>query len=109
MDQLRTLSVFFDAIAGDPRISVTHIGLYAALIRYRQQHDFSNPIHAFSYEIMELAKIGDGTYRKCLKDLSNYGYIRYVPSFNNKQGSTIYFLDEVGFEKAQRYEWACCS
>ena len=93
MEQLQPLSDFFNAIAGDPRISITHIGIYAALLQYWKEHGFQNPVHAFSYEIMQIAKISASTtYHKCVKDLNDYGYIRYVPSFKRNQGSKVYLL-----------------
>ncbi len=92
MDQLRSLSDFFNAIAGDPRISITHIGIYAALLQYRDQMP-DNPIFILSHEIMRLAKIsGCATYHKIIKQLSEYGYIRYEPSYKRNQRSKVYFL-----------------
>lgn len=92
MDQLKSLSDFFNAIAGDPRISITHIGIYAALLQYWKQHNFENPVYVFSYEIMPIAKISASTtYHKIIKDLSNYGYIKYEPSYKRNQGSKVYF------------------
>lgn len=40
MEPLKPLSDFFNAIAGDPRISITHIGIYAALLQYWKEHHF---------------------------------------------------------------------
>lgn len=92
MDQLKSLSDFFNAIAGDPRISITHIGIYAALLQYWKQHNFENPVYVFSYEIMRIAKISASTtYHKSIRDLSNYGYIKYEPSYKRNQGSKVYF------------------
>lgn len=92
MEQLKPLSDFFNAIAGDPRISITHIGVYAALLQYWKEQEFKNPIQVFSYEIMQIAKISaSATYHKCVKDLNEYGYISYVPSFKRNQGSKVYF------------------
>ncbi len=92
MDQLNPLSDFFNAIAGDPRISITHIGIYSALLQCWKQHNFENPINVFSYEIMSIAKISASTtYHKIIKDLSSYGYIKYEPSYKRNQGSKIYF------------------
>lgn len=94
MDRLICLSTFFDAIKFDSRISITHIGIYAALLQYRLENGFPNPIQVFSHEIMQLAKISAAiTYHKCVRDLSDYGYIRYEPSFNRKKGSKIYFIE----------------
>lgn len=91
MESVKPLSDFFDAIAGDPRISITHIGIYAALLQYWSNHSFQNPIQVFSHEIMEIAKISSAnTYHRCVRTLSEYGYIRYEPSFNKLKGSKIY-------------------
>ena len=93
MDQLKSLSDFFNTIAGDPRISITHIGIYAALLQYWRQHNFENPVHVFSYEIMSIAKISASTtYHKRIKDLSNYGYIKYEPSYKRNRASKVYLL-----------------
>jgi hypothetical protein len=92
MDQFKPLSDFFNAIAGDPRISITHIGIYAALLQYWSEHHFENPVQVFSYEIMRIAKISASTtYHKSIRDLNSYGYIRYEPSFKRNRGSKVYF------------------
>jgi len=92
MSNLEPLADFFQAIAHDPRISITHIGIYAALLQYWQEHNFENPMCAFSYEIMRLAKIsGSATYHKIIKDLNDFGYIKYEPSYKRNQGSKVYF------------------
>lgn len=96
MEQLNPLSDFFSAIQRDGRISITHIGIYAALLQYRIDNGFINPIQVFSHEIMQLAKISAPiTYHKCVRELSEYGYINYMPSFKRNQGSKIYFPDNI--------------
>ncbi len=93
MEALKPLSDFFSAIENDCRIGITHIGIYAALLQYWSDHHFENPIHVFSYEIMSIAKISASTtYHKCIKDLNDYGYIRYEPSFKRNKGSKVYIL-----------------
>ena len=94
MDGLYNLSDFFDAIDTDPRISTTHIGVFAALVQYRMQNGFINPIQVFAREIMAIAKLSSAiTYHKRVRELSEYGYIRYEPSFNRLKGSKIYFVE----------------
>ncbi len=94
MDLTIHLQYFFNAIAADPRISITHIGVYAALLQVWSEHDFNNPLYAFSYDIMRVAKLSSAiTYHKCIRDLSAYGYIKYEPSFNRKKGSRIYLSE----------------
>ena len=92
MEFLKPLSDFFSAIEDDPRISITHIGIYAALLQYWSEHQSENPVQVFSYQIMRIAKLSSAiTYHKRVKELSEYGYIKYEPSFNRKKGSKIYF------------------
>ncbi|WP_018615684.1 hypothetical protein [Segetibacter koreensis] len=93
MEQLNPLSEFFAAIDDDPRISITHIGIYAALLQYWKDHDYNSPFSAYSYQIMKLAKISArATYHKIIKDLSEYGYIRYEPSFKRNQCSKVHMF-----------------
>jgi DNA-binding MarR family transcriptional regulator len=87
---LKPLSEFFSAIEDDPRISITHIGIYAELLQYWKKHNYNNPVNAYSHEIMRLAKISRATYQKIIKDLSEYGYIKYEPSYKRSQGSKLY-------------------
>lgn len=96
MDRLCYLSDFFEAVGNDARISITHIGIYAALLQYRIQNGFVNPIQVFSYEILRIAKLSSAiTYHKCVRELSEYGYIKYEPSFNKNKGSKIYFRERL--------------
>lgn len=88
------LSDFFAAIEADARIGITHIGIYAALLQCRIQSGWVNPIQVFSHQIMSIAKLSSAfTYHKCVRELSEYGYIRYEPSFNRTKGSKIYFIE----------------
>ena len=109
MDKLRHLMDFFEAIQSDARISVTHIGIYAALLQYRIDNGFENPIQAVSYEIMSIAKISSAiTYHKCVKQLNEYGYIRYEPSFNrNKEVKFISVKSKDSLTKFFNYCKSC--
>src|SRR5690606_32544339 len=92
METLSPLTDFFSSIEKDGRISITHIGIYAALLQYRINCGFSNPIQVFSHQIMAIAKISaPTTYHKCVRQLSEYGYINYMPSFKRNQASKIFF------------------
>ena len=94
METQNPLSQFFSAIENDYRISITHIGIYAALLQFRMDKGFINPIEAFSYEIMPIAKItACYTYHRCIRQLHEYGYIKYEPCFKHNQRSKIYFIN----------------
>lgn len=89
-NSLGLLTVFFSAIENDYRVNTTHLGIFAALLHYSIQRGM-NPITAFSYQIMPMTKIlASSTYHKHIKELSLYGYIRYVPSLKKNKPSSIY-------------------
>lgn len=94
MDKMNLLTTFFFAIQDDGRISTTHIAVYSALLQFWITSGQQNPVRAFSHQIMEIAKVSAPmTYRKCLKDLSDFGYLRYVPSYKRNRPSEIYLTD----------------
>jgi hypothetical protein len=100
MSSEKILSRFFERIALDPRISITHIGVFAALVQYRQESHQENPVQFFSHQIMRLAKIsGTATYARIIRELDAYGYIRYEPSYKRNQGSKIYFPEDYADTK----------
>ena len=91
MEQLQQLSDFFKAIQNDPKIGPVHIGLYAALLHCYVINGCTNPIRAYSYEIMKLVKVsGRCTYVKCIKELDDWGYLTYHPTRKRMEKSRIY-------------------
>ncbi|MDB5143057.1 MAG: hypothetical protein JWQ66_1770 [Mucilaginibacter sp.] len=93
MERIKPLSDFFRAIRKDARINTTHIGIYAALLQYWQENECQNPLSAFSYEVMRIAKVSaQATYHRSVRDLHSFGYIRYEPSFKRNSRSKIYLL-----------------
>jgi hypothetical protein len=92
MQLLRPLSDFFDAIEKDPRINSTHIGVYAALLQCWARRGCPSRLEVFSHELIGIAKLSSrDTYFKYIRELSEYGYIRYERSFNRNVRSRIYF------------------
>jgi hypothetical protein len=93
MELYTPLAGFFAAIKKDCRISVTHIGIYAAVLQYWQQQGCPVPLQVYSYELMEVAKISSKTtYHQYIRDLHDYGYIKYEPSFKRNARSKVYVL-----------------
>lgn len=87
------MEVFISNVRNDPRIAPSHISLFVAIIQYAKEHDIVNPLIMPKGELMNLAKIScEGTYHKNIRQLHEYGYIRYVPSFNRFEGSKIFLL-----------------
>jgi len=91
---LELLKKFFETIKSDPRIGPGHISLYFALYLKWIENKCENPIYVFRNELKPFCKIsGLATYHRSIKQLHEYGYIRYVPSFNRCLGSLVYFLE----------------
>lgn len=93
MVEREQFSNFFAAIADDPRITTTHISLYMALLHCWKEQGFACPLYVFSHEIMQVAKIlSSATYARSMRDLRDFGYIRYEPSYKRNQGSKVYLF-----------------
>lgn len=93
MEALNPLGRFFTAIRQDGRISITHIGVFAALLEAWLEAGGQNPLSAYSHEIMKVAKISaQRTYHRCIRDLHDFGYVRYEPSFKRNVRSKVFLL-----------------
>lgn len=81
---------FMKATRRDPRISIAHIGVFSVLLNIRRQQGGKDPFPISREEIMESAKISStATYFKIIRQLHEYGYIRYRPTFNRMRRSTV--------------------
>lgn len=90
--QMRLVSDFIENIKDDPRINTAHISLYVSLVSQWMANGKENPLSVFSKEIMPICKItGPATYHRSIRQLHEYGYIRYIPSYNHFLGSLVYF------------------
>lgn len=90
---LDLLSSFLVMVKEDPRINTGHISLYVSLLYYWQQKKYENPIALFRRDLIPFCKIsGSATYHKSMRDLHQFGYIEYIPSFNRFEGSSVYFI-----------------
>jgi replication initiation and membrane attachment protein DnaB len=93
MEKVKELTNFYSAIRDDPRIGATHISLYMALFQFYNLNQFRNPVRITRGAVMGAAKInGLATYHRCIKDLANFGYIQYLPSYNPSINSQVYLL-----------------
>lgn len=82
---------FLTKIRDDPRVGPTHISLFMAILQMASGKKIDEPISLFSKDLMQMAKIsGIATYTKCVQDLQELGFIKYVPSYNPLLGSLFY-------------------
>ena len=78
----------------DDRLHATHVSLYISLFTLWNLNRFDNPISINREEVMKISKIGSKhTYHKCLKQLHEYGYLRYLPSHNPLRGSHVHMFN----------------
>ena len=100
MNYIKHLTGFFDRVNHDESLNPTHISLYVSLFQCWNLNRFKNPISISRSEVMRISKISAfATYHKCIKDLHNLGYLKYIPSYNPFKGSLVYLLD---FEPVQK-------
>lgn len=94
MNYILQLSGFFQKVAVDNRLNPTHVSLYMAVFQFWNSERFQNPVSISRQELMRISKISaKATYHKCIKDLHNFGYIQYIPSYNPFKGSLVYLFD----------------
>ncbi len=91
MDLFPPLTGFYEAIEDDPRIGTTHISLYMALLQQWNTNGGSNPFIIERTCIMKAAKINARyTYNKCINDLQEFGYIKYLPASSQFTSSSVF-------------------
>lgn len=89
----------------DRRIRTDHICVYMALFQHWNLNGFKNPFAVTRTDILKWAKIKPAAYPKCLKELSDFGYISYTPFHHPVFGRQLYvemflFKTEVPGEAA---------
>jgi len=90
MNSANVLTSFMAAIQKDPRISISHIGLFATLAALWQKQPGKAYLELYSKQVMSVAKISSSaTYHKLIHDLDNYGYVSYEPSYYKGRASRI--------------------
>lgn len=74
-------TLFYQKACADNRISPTHISLYFALL-HEAGHTLAIPFYLRREWVAQKAKIYSSvTLNRCLKELHEYGYIDYRPSY----------------------------
>ncbi len=98
-----SLAEFYETIADDVRIGPTHICLYVALLNewnlacandaIAMDRNVLMKIDSIPLDgnvLMKNARISRRTYHKCMRELHEYGYIKYEPSNNPCLRSRVY-------------------
>lgn len=81
---------FMDMVGEDPKFSTKHVSLMLAILYFFRKQGGINPVHVFSLQLREQAKIrSERIYYYCMKDLKEWGYIKLNPSFKADVASLI--------------------
>ncbi|AZA82375.1 hypothetical protein C1637_08755 [Chryseobacterium lactis] len=85
--------IYLDNVCQDPRLTVWHISLLLAIARLAYRQNENKIIRVSRSILMRMAHINTApTYHKYFKELQNYGYIKYTPSYHPGYRSTIELL-----------------
>lgn len=90
MNYIGHLTGVFARFNDDQRLNPSHVSIYYALFQYWNVFRFCKQFYVQREEIMQASKIGSlSTYHKCIRELSDWNYILYMPSKNPLKGSQI--------------------
>lgn len=90
MEVLRPFTKFISGIAGDVRIGSTHIALFAAVYSLWLENERPSEMALPPRQAMRKAKIlARSTYVRAIRDLHEWGYLVYKPSYNNRRVSSV--------------------
>lgn len=90
MNYIKHLTAVFYRFNEDNRLNPSHVSIYYALFHYWNVFRFCKQFYIQRQEIMEASKVGSlSTYHKCIRELSDWNYILYLPSKNPLKGSQV--------------------
>ena len=91
--KLSALNNFLGLAAKDDRLSVTHIGLFTALHHLSNDKPPGDFFRISRKVLMRFSHIRSFvTYHKYIRELNEYGYIIYQPSYDYYKGSQAALL-----------------
>jgi hypothetical protein len=104
MNYIHQINAFYEKVHKDDRIRPTHITIYMALFQVWNETRFSDCIFINRNEIMQLSKIGSlNTYTKCMKELTEWGYLKYIPSYISYKGSQVVMKEFTPQANGRKY------
>lgn len=91
---LATYTILLIRMEKDNRLLPTHLSLFTGLFVCWQRNGFISPFNVTRKTLMAFSKVASiATYHKSIRELDEYGYIRYQPSYHPKQGSLVYWSE----------------
>lgn len=88
---LNLFGTYLILLSKDDRITVWHMAVIFGIIQLAAGDDIVMPIYISRKKVMQLSHINSiVTYHKCVKELQQFGYIDYFPSYHPAFGSRVY-------------------
>ena len=105
MNYIKLLTGFFDKVSDDERLNPSHISMYMSIFQLWNSNRFKNPVSISRSMIMRVCKVSsNATYHKCIRELNEFGYLRYVPSYNPYKGSLVFLFDLCTYNEDENRE-----
>jgi hypothetical protein len=93
---LNVLIRFYQLAEKDQRIRPNHISMYTGLFYLWTLSELKTPYHISRRQLMKISKIKSyATYHKCIKELVDFGFITYSPSYHPGKGSLLSLLSDL--------------
>ena len=90
MDSLENLKLFISRLALDSRLKPVHIALAIALCHRWISNQFPLQYSISRCILMKASRIrSKATYHKTIKELQQFGYLQYSPSYHPIKGTTV--------------------
>ena len=84
MEGLQQLVDFIETAEEDARMGMAHMSLYQVLLYEYIKRSSQSPIYVDREQVMRKAKMCRKTYQRRMKELKEYGYIRYMPCCDSR-------------------------
>ena len=84
---------FVNSVTEDQRLNVWHLALLLALVQLAYRQNETRIIRVSRSKLMLLSHINTlPTYHKYFKQLQDFGYLKYIPSYHPGYRSTVELL-----------------
>lgn len=90
------ITALYAKIAEDSRITVWHISLYMSMLILWQRGGFDKQVKISRDRLMTMARFKSiTTYHKCISNLRDFGYIKYLPTYDCYAGSVVEIITKM--------------
>ena len=86
---------FIESLVSDKRVTVWHMGMILGMVQLANGDKIEDPISISRKKVMQLGHINNiMTYHRCIKELQDFGYIKYYPSYHPGIRTTVYLMEK---------------